>query len=269
MKAFLRAAGVAPALIDKYGAESKYPMARHILSDLADTDGGPLVQRKLLTALCNLRDLPDRDVPDRDAGLEALRDLKHLAVERDLVVRRQKEKQADRAKLAEERENLVRERAAKLAKLRDAFNAAVLCKDRQEAGFDLEDILAELFALSEIEYTRSYRTGTQQIDGHFAFLGFDYLVEAKWQKDPPTEGEIGAFQRKVETKLESTRGVFLSVPGYRPEVAAQFDGRGANIILMDGQHLTHVLEGRRALRDVLRLLIDAAAQRGAAYTPLH
>ena len=82
------------------------------------------------------------------------------------------------------------------------------------------------------------------------------------------EGEIGAFQRKVETKLESTRGLFISVIGYRPEVAAEFNGSGANIILMDGQHLVHVLEGRRSLKDVLRVLVDTAAQRGVVYTAL-
>ena len=161
------------------------------------------------------------------------------------------------------------ERAAKLARLREQFNAAVIGHDRQRSGYELEDILAELFALAEMDYTRSYRTPTQQIDGHFSFSGFDYLVEAKWRNEMPTEQEIGAFQRKVETKLESTRGIFVSILGYRQQVIDQFNGRGANIILIDGQHLTHVLEGRRALGDVLRLLIDAAAQRGIVYTVLN
>jgi hypothetical protein len=252
-------------LVEKYAAEPKFVMARHILSDLSASEEGKLIQRKLLTSLCNLRDLPDREVPDRDAGLDALRALKDLAVERELVIRKQKEKESDRQRQAQEREKLVQERVARLTKLRDRFNTAVVGINRQEAGYELEDILAELFLLSEIEYTRSYRTATQQIDGHFSYIGFDYLVEAKWRKDQPTEGEIGAFQRKVNSKLESTRGVFVSILGYRPEVATAFNGTGANIILMDGEHLIHILEGRKELREVLKLLIEAAAQRGIVY----
>ena len=84
----------------------------------------------------------------------------------------------------------------------------------------------------------------------------------------PTEGEIGAFKQKVDTKLESTRGIFLSIPSYRKEVIEQFSKRGGNIILMDGSHLIEILEGRHDLKDMLKSIIERAAQEGMAYTPI-
>jgi hypothetical protein len=122
--------------------------------------------------------------------------------------------------------------------------------------------------LFEIEYRKSFRTETQQIDGHFNFQGFDYLVEAKWRRDQPTEQELGAFKHKVDGKLESTRGLFVSIPGFRAEVVAQFNGRGPNLILMDGCDLIHILEGRIDLRDAIRKKVERAAQEGIAFTRL-
>jgi hypothetical protein len=83
-----------------------------------------------------------------------------------------------------------------------------------------------MFSLSEIEYRKSYRTETQQIDGHFQFQGFDYLVETKWRVDQPTVQEIGGFKCKVDHKFESTKGLFISVVGFRSEVADYFSETG-------------------------------------------
>ena len=262
---FLLAAGVDRALVDKYRGEAKFVWARRVLADLGQTDEGRLVQRRILTQLCNMRDLADKDVADRDAGLDALRALKSLAVERDLVARKRKQEQVDRAQIAEQKEKLLRERTEKLRELNRRFAEAVMSEDRQAAGYSLEDLLVALFALFEIEYRSSYRTPTQQIDGQFSFGGFHYLVEAKWRKERPTEQEIGGFKHKVDGKLESTRGIFVSIPGFRAEVIDQFNGSGSNIILLDGGHLTQVLEGRIDLHDLLTCAIEKAAQEGVVY----
>jgi len=262
---FLLAAGVDRAMVDKCRHEAKFVWARHVLTDLGQTDEGRLIQRRVLTQLCNMRDLADKDVPNRDAGLDALRSLKRIAVERDLVVRKRKQDEVDRAKIAEQKEKLLHERAKKLQDIYRQFTEAVISDNRQKAGYSLEDLLVQLFALSDIDYRRSYRTPTQQIDGQFTFGGFQYLVEAKWRKDRPTEQEIGGFKHKVDGKLESTRGFFISIPGFRPEVIDRFNGCGSNIILLEGAHLTQVLEGRIDLRDLLAFAIEKAAQEGVAY----
>ncbi|MCG8539443.1 MAG: hypothetical protein MJA82_05825 [Clostridia bacterium] len=60
----------------KYENEAKFKVARNLIDDLEIMgEDGWLMQRKLVTELCKLRNLPDSEVPDRDAGLDALRNL--------------------------------------------------------------------------------------------------------------------------------------------------------------------------------------------------
>jgi hypothetical protein len=268
LSAFFHSCGVSRELNDMHREQAKFVWGRSVLRELGQTESGCQVQRRILTELCKLRDIPDKDAPDRDAGLKALLALKQLALEQKLYVEESREKEKGRSLQNEERQKIIQERKRTLDRLSNAFRNAIISDNRQEAGYSLEDLLKELFAIFEIEYRKSYRIDTQQIDGHFRFEGFDYLVEAKWRKDMPTETEIGGFKQKVDTKIESTRGLFMSVQGYRPEVITQFSGRGANIILMDGSHLIQILEGRHDLRDVLRAIISKAAQEGVAYTPV-
>lgn len=267
---FFLTAGVPRPLVDKHRNEPKYVWARRLLTELGQSDDGRMQQGKVLTALCRLRNLPDKDVPDRDAGLDVLRGLKQLAQQHDLVVKEDEAKQEDRVSTAQEREQLVDNRTKKLESLRQVFNESAGSPDRQRAGYTLQDVLQELFGLFEIEYRKSFRnpTNTQEIDGHFYFLSFDYLVEAKWRKDQPTEAEIAAFKHKVGGKVTGTRSLFVSIPGFRREVVEQFDERGSSIILMDGMDLIHVLEGRVDLRNGLRKKIEAAAQKGLVLTQI-
>ncbi|AJQ25682.1 restriction endonuclease [Pelosinus fermentans] len=259
---FMISAGVHKQLVDKYRHEYKFVWARRVLEELSESEDGRVIQRKILTNLCKLRNLPDSNVADRNAGLDALRNLKDLASSNQLYVEEQK-KQADvRRDLAENRVKILEERANRLEFLKSDFGRHVTSDDRQAAGYALEDIIKELFFVYDLDYRKSYKTETQQIDGHFRFEGFDYIVEAKWKKDMPNEQEIAGFKQKIDTKLDSTRGVFISIPGFRDSVIRQFSGRGANIIFWSGQDLYVVLDGRMHLHDALRIKIEKAAQEG-------
>ena len=266
MAALLISAGVETSLIDKHRAEYKFTWARLLLTELAQDEHGLLLQRRILTELCKLKDVPDQAVVDRNAAIDALRKLKQLAFEHDLVAFEQKTKGDQKKHLAAQKEQLIQERATKLRELHAKFTAGLSSQDRQAAGYSLEKLLIELFSLSEIEYRKSYRTETQQIDGHFEFHGFDYLVEAKWRADQPTVQEIGGFKYKVDQKFESTRGLFVSVVGFRKEVADHFSESGGNIVLMDGMDLAFILEGRIDLHEALRIKIENASRRGIAFT---
>lgn len=265
---FLRSAGVNRELVAKYNHEPKFKWSRYILAELGESEAGCLVQRRLLTELCMLRNLPDSNVKDREAGLTALRNLKELAVDNDLYVEEKRQQAEIRAKRAATSIDVVQERVKKLEHLRQMFSENLKESNRQKAGYALEDLFKELCALHEIDYRKSYRTTTQQIDGHFRFEGFDYIVEAKWREDQPTSQEIGGFKSKVENKIESTRGLFISIQDFRPQVINDFTGRGANIIFMSGEDLIYILEGRFDLRDALRLKIDKAAQEGKVYVSM-
>ncbi len=270
-KGFLLSAGVPPALYDRFADESKYKIVRHVLAEL-DTMGeeGHLIQRRITTELCKLRNVPDENVPDRDAALQALRWLKQVAATHQIQVEEQQTVAQARVSDARRKQAALVARAQKMEQLRLAFAAMVgSSDDPQNRGYGLEDLLAELFEAHEISYRRPYRTPTEQIDGHFEFKGFDYLVEARWRSEPPNEADLAALKTKVDKKLTSTRGLFVSIVGFRQEVVLEFTrGVSANIVLMDGGDLSLILEGQVSLIDGLDLKIQKAAQEGIIYFPL-
>lgn len=112
-------------------------------------DEGLLLQRRLLTELCKLRDLPDKEVPDRDAGLDALRALKAAAQRHDLVAQEEKATAARRTSDAEAVVQQARDRQRRLQELYQAFTGLAEADDRQARGYELEDLLRELFAVRD------------------------------------------------------------------------------------------------------------------------
>jgi restriction endonuclease Mrr len=271
LRAVLLEAGVPPEVYDRFSDESKYKIARHVLSEL-DCIGerGFEIQRAIVTTLCRLRKLPDENVTNRDSARAALSSLRELAIAQKLYVEERRNESDDRVSEARRKQAAITARAAKVEELRRAFASMVTAStDPQDRGYGLEDLLAELFELHDITYRRPYRTGTEQIDGHFPYKGFDYLVEARWRKDSPSESDLGAFKTKIDKKLTSTRGLFLSVPGFRQEVVLEFTrGVSSNIVLVDGADLSTILEGRISLTDALQVKIAKAAQEGLIYYPL-
>lgn len=266
VESFLRSAGVSRELANKYRDEPKFVWARKLLNELEDTEEGRIVQRKILTELCKLRNVID-DVLDRNSGLDALRKLKILANKHQIEYEEKKKESVNRSESFMRKTQIIEERNNKLTELRNQFFKGVTSTDRQKSGYSLEDLLKDLFSLFEIEFKKSYKTSTQQIDGHFKLDGFNYLIEAKWRKDLPNEAEIGSFQRKVSTKLDATRGLFISVSGFRDKVISELNGH-SNIILMTGEDLMHVLEGRINLKDALQMKIEKASQYGFVYTKI-
>lgn len=264
MEAFLVFAGVPKSLVQKYKNLYKFTWIKAILNDLDQMEDGPTIEKRILTELCKLRKLPDNGVSNTEIALKNLREIKLLAIEHDLFVEEERASVINKKKLAAQKARIIEERSLQLEKLRKAFMDGIVDPNRQQAGYSLEDILVELFSLFCIEYRKSYKISTQQIDGHFKFESFDYLVEAKWRADLPTEQEIAGFKRKVDTKLESTRGIFFSINGFRQEVVEAFQG-GGNIIFFSGEDLVFILEGMISLDEVLRIKIEKAAQEGIPY----
>ena len=268
VEAFFISCGVDKNLTAKHKSLAKFQWARTLLSDLDDCDGGFMIQKRILTELCKFRKLPDDDAPNPAAGISALRKLKELAVDNKLSIEDERAHIDEKKQINQEKAKIVQNRAKSLDELKTEFSAAHSSTNRQSAGYSLEDILEKLFPIFEMEYRKSYKIGTQQIDGHFKFEGFDYLVEARWREDLPNETEIAGFKRKVDTKLESTRGVFVSINGYRDEVIKCFEGAGSNIIFFIGADLMLILEGRIDLDEVIRKKIDKAAQEGVVFYPV-
>jgi len=262
VEAFFTSCGIDKKIASKHRDSFKFVWAKELLNDLDKMSDGYILQKKIITELCKFKKLPDPKAENPDAGLSALRKLKELAIENKIEFEEKKRDTINRKIIAEEKVKIIEERSQKLMDLKEMFNKGIVMENRASAGYSLEDILEHLFPLFDLGYRKSFRTETQQIDGSLYFQGFDYLVEAKWRTDQPNESEIAGFERKIETKLESTRGIFLSINGFRDEVIKQFEGKGSKIIFMTGEDLIHILEGRIDLREAIRIKIERAAQEG-------
>lgn len=271
-KSFLLGAGVPHELVERYADEVKFKIARHVLAELdAQGDEGWLIQRRLLSELCRLRSIPDPMVEDKDGALNALRQLKELAVAQALLVEEDRSSAHTRAREAQVRQAGLAARAEKVERLRRTFAEMAASRDNpQLRGYGLEELIGDLCDVHEIAYRPPYRTASEQIDGSLQFGGFDYLLETRWRISYPELADLSAFKAKVERKLESTRGLFFSIAGYRTEVVMDFmRGGGSNVVLLDGQDLMLILEGHISFTDALQLKIEKAAQEGVIYFPLN
>lgn len=266
----LSAAGVPAAIIDRYGSDSKFPMIRSVLAELENSgEKGLITQKRILTELCMLRKVPDDNVPDMDAAVSALRTLKELAVENKLFAEKSKKEEQNRRKKMEARQERVAEKRQQLEALDRRFKEQFSNPDAQKRGYILEEILIELFEINGINCRKPYRTETEQIDLSFDFQNFGYLLEAKWTKELPNRKTIAGFKSIVDSRFAGTRGIFISINGFRTAaVHAVTSGVSTNIILMDGLDLTLILEGRLTLEKALRAKIGKAIQEGEIYFQL-
>ena len=265
-----RRAGIPDDLFLKYEHQAKFKIARQLLGDLEQMeDEGYLLQRRLLTEMCKFRNLPDKEVPDRIAGLNALRTLKESVLDYDLAVKEEMGTSDKSRSGTQEILHKVNERRKQLEKLNQSFITLAQSDDRQTRGYELEDLLCQLFAVFEIRYRKSYKSDGEQVDGFFSFGGFDYIVEARWRKNAPTLAELSAIRVKVDRKIESTRGFVVSITPYNRDILQRLREAGpANLVLMDGFDLALILEGRVSLVDALQAKIDKAAQEGIMFFPI-
>jgi hypothetical protein len=101
-----------------------------------------------------------------------------------------------------------------------------------------------------------------EIDGSFHFRGFTYLVEAKWESQSPTFSDLAKLKANLDGKAESTRGFVVAMAGNDENVLEHMFAVSRrspnNLVLVDGQDMVAILEGRLALVDALIATIDAA-----------
>ncbi len=80
---------------------------------------------------------------------------------------------------------------------------------------------------------------------------------------------MASFKRKVEKKIISTRGLFVTMIQPRTKVLAEFARAGTStILLMDGADLALILEGQVSLTDALYMKARKAAQEGVIFFSL-
>lgn len=139
----------------------------------------------------------------------------------------------------------------------------------QRRGYRLEKILRELFSIFDLDPKASFKVTGEQMDGAFTFQTTDYLLEAKWQKEPVNAADLDSLAGKLTRKLENTLGLFLSVNGFSDDGVRQHSSGRRLMILMDGSDLMAVLEGRIDLVQLLLRKRRHASQTGNIYLRIH
>lgn len=136
---------------------------------------------------------------------------------------------------------------------------------RQQRGYALERILAELGRISRLETTEAFRVNGEQVDGAVKFDGEHYLIEAKWQEKSASNESVYQFAGKVAGKLYG-RGLFISVNGFSADVVRSLiRGKEIQTLFVDGEDLILVLEGHLNLRDMIDRKVKAAQTKGLIY----
>lgn len=130
----------------------------------------------------------------------------------------------------------------------------------QKRGYELEALMAELFAISgiptESPFTRN--ENGEQIDGGFMLDGSRYLVECKWTAEAIGQKDIDAFYGKITRSGAQTMGLFVSINGVSGHVVhLTKQNREKRIFLMDGDDLRASLAGKISLIDLLQAKLNA------------
>lgn len=271
LKSLMLGAGVPPAIYNRYDQTdvAKVKIARQVLDELQQLGpAGWAIQRKTVVELCGMR-RPGNGVADIKMGSAALDELRRVAAAEGVIVDTERAAIDERKARADRVQRQIDERRRRMQELSDRFGDLAKDKERtaaqiQRRGYELESLLVGLFKAHDLDYTGSRRTEHEQVDGSFFSRGFTYLVEARWRKHAPTIGDLADFKFKVDGKLESTRGLFISMAGFDDTLDhfAAHSGTRNNIIYMSGYDLALIFEGHVGLEDALLKKIDAAESRG-------
>lgn len=157
----------------------------------------------------------------------------------------------------------------KLEEICSEYLSLIASGEPQKRGFRLEKVLRGLFELFDLDPKASFRILGEQIDGAFSFEGTDYLLEAKWQRDPVGAAGIDSLCGKLQRKLDNTLGLYLSINGYSDDAVTAVSSGRRLVILMDGSDLMAVLEGRIDLLQLLLRKRRVAAETGNIYLRIH
>lgn len=153
----------------------------------------------------------------------------------------------------------------KLDELKKQFLQLAISSEAQQRGFQLEKLLNELFHLFDLHPKAAFKIAGEQIDGSFTFENIDYILEAKWQKTQVNAGDLYKFGGKISGKLKNTLGLFISLEGYSSECTETGSSVVKSMILMDGQDLMMVFDGRIRLNEMIFIKRRHASDTGEIY----
>lgn len=263
---FLDSCGVPKKLQEKFPREAynKYQVMRNILEYLEDHNEAEVINN-IVSNFFRLTNAIDRDVLDNKKAKQMLSDFRALVgsdpIEKEIEKREQKEVRK-RYQVVLEQQTIHNRR---IEDLNNIFIKLTNSIDNtpQQRGYLLENLFCDLLQISELEYSRPYRTADgEQIDGHFRYEKFDYLLEVKWEDGPIKQKDLSIFDGKIRGKAQSTRGLFLSANGFDENAVNKFTGDSPRILLMTGEDLAFILNGRVLFHDAMKAKVEAIVRYG-------
>lgn len=269
---FLESCGVPKRLIQRFpkDAYNKYDVMRNVLSTLEDSNDWEAINA-IISNYYKMRGPLDSDQLDGKKAKTLLDEFRELVGNDPIEEEIRRQAQAKARSRYEKSIGQYRSKSEQLAALNARFIelASGASMSPQARGFALEDLFFDLLAHSEFEFAPPYRTTEgEQIDGHFRYEKFDYLVEVKWTDGTTKQPELSVFDGKIRGKAQSTRGFFISANGFDENAISKFSGDAPRIILMTGEDLALVLNGQIDFSDAMRAKVDAIVRKGRIYLPL-
>ena len=90
-------------------------------------------------------------------------------------------------------------------------------------------------------------------------------ASTKWINGQTKQGDLAIFDKKIDKKAKSTRGLFLAMDGFDEDGILSISGKEPRIVLMDGEDLSFILSGRISLKDALSAKIDKLVKEGNVF----
>lgn len=154
----------------------------------------------------------------------------------------------------------------KLARLNQDYKNMKTNPDLKARGYEFQTFLENLFRLWRLSPRSAFRIAGEEIDGSFELDHEIYLLEAKWTKKPTEKSDLVIFSSKIDGKSEWTRGLFISVNGFKDSAIESFTiGRKLNLIAMDGKEIELAISGKEDLANLLRKKVRKSAEEGKLY----
>lgn len=260
---FLESCNISSSVYKQFGKDGgKYQVMRLVLELLERQQENDLIMN-ITTQFYNF--IPSDDGVDRKKAEQLLGEFRK-AVGGTLIQNEISTKEAEK-KIAEQRKNAEEKLIyrKKLAELKKIFTELNCSSEKQKRGYDIETLFFDLLELEEFECKTPFRTKGEQIDGHFKYDKFDYLVEIKWTQEKASQSDLSIFDGKIKGKAQSTRGLFLSINGFDEIAISKYSVDSPRIILMDGQDLFFVLDERTTFYDLMKYKTDLLVRKGDIY----
>jgi len=237
---------------------------RSLLDYLEEKDEIEVINN-IVSNFYRMKSAADSDVPDPKKAKRLLEEFRAAVgndpIDQEIAKRKRVELQKKRAEAIDEN----RSAKKRLSELNTLFISLHTTTEftPQQRGYKLEDIFCDLLELNEMEYKRPHKTQDgEQIDGHFRYEKFDYLIESKWQQDLIKQKELSIFDGKIKGKAQSTRGLFIASNGFDENAVSKYSGASPRIILMTGEDLALVLGGQVDFKDAMKAKVEAIVRYG-------